>query len=64
MKTFPLFHRLQGENCLVVGAGDIALHKAQLLLRAGATIRLVAPKINPAMREFVEKNSLEWAERN
>ena len=45
MNTFPLFFKLEGRKVLIVGGGDVALRKADLLSRAGASITVVAPDI-------------------
>ena len=45
---FPVNLRLAGKPCLVVGAGHVALHKAQALLDVGARVRVVAPDVDPA----------------
>jgi uroporphyrin-III C-methyltransferase / precorrin-2 dehydrogenase / sirohydrochlorin ferrochelatase len=47
MMHFPLFLDLSGRPVLVVGAGDVAERKADLLRRAGAAIRL-RPSFDPA----------------
>jgi precorrin-2 dehydrogenase/sirohydrochlorin ferrochelatase len=44
---FPIFLKLQGRPCLVVGAGTIALPKIESLLRAGGLITVVAPRARP-----------------
>lgn len=44
---FPLFFNLKGQDCLVVGGGDIAFRKIDLLIRAGAKITVIAKDINP-----------------
>ncbi len=41
----PLFLRLDGRAVLVVGGGEIAMHKAGELARAGARVTLVAPDV-------------------
>jgi len=45
MDFLPLFHRLKGKPCLLVGGGSVALRKARLLARAQASIYVVAPNI-------------------
>lgn len=42
---FPLFVRLDGVPCLVVGGGQVACRKAQALAEAGASVTMVAPEI-------------------
>ncbi|MDQ2839720.1 MAG: bifunctional precorrin-2 dehydrogenase/sirohydrochlorin ferrochelatase [Acidobacteriota bacterium] len=40
----PVFMKVQGRSCLVVGGGSIALEKIRVLLDCGASIRVVAPE--------------------
>ena len=40
---FPLFVDLTGRQCLVVGCGKIGAHRAEVLLRYGAAVTVVAP---------------------
>ncbi|MGH8446201.1 MAG: precorrin-2 dehydrogenase/sirohydrochlorin ferrochelatase family protein, partial [Solimonas sp.] len=42
---FPLFLRLHGEPVLLVGGGEVAARKLQLLLRAGARVQIVAAEL-------------------
>jgi uroporphyrin-III C-methyltransferase / precorrin-2 dehydrogenase / sirohydrochlorin ferrochelatase len=51
MRYFPLFADLHGRRVLVVGGGEVAEHKARLLLEAGARIDLVAPELTPWLAE-------------
>ena len=41
MDYLPLHLDLRGQPCLVVGGGALALRKIELLLRAGAAVRVV-----------------------
>lgn len=59
MEFLPLFHNLRGRWVLVVGGGEIALRKARLLAEAGARLRVVAPEIENALRELVERTGGE-----
>ncbi len=63
MEYLPLFHNLQGRLVLVVGGGEIALRKSRLLTEAGARLRVVAPKIEPALAALVEQGGGQCIER-
>jgi len=43
---------LDGRSCLVVGGGSVGLEKAKGLLEAGATVTVVAPQIEPELRQL------------
>jgi uroporphyrin-III C-methyltransferase/precorrin-2 dehydrogenase/sirohydrochlorin ferrochelatase len=51
VKYFPVFFNLAGLRVLVVGGGDVALRKVSLLVRTGAVITVVAPRIAPELTE-------------
>lgn len=55
MKHLPIFMNLHERECLVVGAGDVASRKAELLLRAHARVTVVAPNHGPAMAKLIEQ---------
>ncbi len=55
MKYLPLFFDLRAQHCLVVGGGVVALRKATMLVKAGATISVVAPDISDALKDLVAK---------
>jgi uroporphyrin-III C-methyltransferase / precorrin-2 dehydrogenase / sirohydrochlorin ferrochelatase len=53
MDYFPIFLRLAGEPVLVVGGGEIAARKIDLLLRTSAKVRVVAPELVAGLAERV-----------
>lgn len=55
---FPLFIKLQDQPCLVVGAGEIAARKIELLAKAGARISVVAVEIGQAVAALRESHGL------
>ena len=55
MDIFPISLKLQGQVCLLVGGGHIAYRKAQLLLKAGAVLDVLAPAIEADLLALVEQ---------
>jgi len=58
MDYFPLFLKLQQQPCLVIGAGDIAARKIDLLAKAGANITVIANEIGPSVANMSKTQKL------
>ncbi|MEI6708147.1 MAG: siroheme synthase CysG [Methylococcales bacterium] len=58
MDYLPIFVNLKGQDCLVVGAGDIAARKIACLARAGAKITVIAKEISPIVADMQATHSL------
>lgn len=56
---FPMFLKLAGTQCLVVGAGKVGEPKVAGLLETGALIRVVALDASPAVREWAREGKIE-----
>ncbi len=56
MDYFPIFVNLQDQHCLVVGAGDIAARKIDLLLRAGAQLTVLAPEVSAQVEDLQQRH--------
>lgn len=59
MDFLPIFLNVRGQQCLVVGGGDVAARKAGLLRNAGARVRMVAPEVSTAVRQMVESGEID-----
>lgn len=51
---------LAGRDVLVVGGGSVAERRVARLLDAGASVRLVAPTVTPALRDRVDAGEIRW----
>lgn len=60
MSAYPVFLELAGERVLVVGAGPVAARKVAGLLRAGASVTVVAPDAVP---DIAEDPDVRWHAR-
>ena len=58
MDYFPIFIKLKDQDCLVVGAGEIAARKIELLARAGANITVIASEISHAVLNLQSTHNL------
>jgi precorrin-2 dehydrogenase len=60
---FPMFFRLDGRACLVVGAGKVAEEKIRGLLEAGARVRVIAPSATATISRWSRQRKLTWLQR-
>lgn len=60
---FPLFTNLAGRAVVVVGGGEVAWRKVQLLAKSQAAITVVAPELNASLQQWAEQNKIQWHAR-
>ena len=60
MDYLPLFADLKQRPVLVVGGGDVASRKIELLLRAGAEVRIVAQALHPELQARHDQQQVIW----
>lgn len=54
MDALPIFMRIKGRRCAVIGGGEVAARKVTMLLKAGADVLVVSPELHhelAAMRD-------------
>ena len=59
MDHLPIFLNVKGRRALVVGGGTLAARKADLLVRAGAEITVLATTMNDDMTRLVEEHHID-----
>ncbi|MBI3667226.1 MAG: bifunctional precorrin-2 dehydrogenase/sirohydrochlorin ferrochelatase [Acidobacteria bacterium] len=63
MDLFPMFLKLEGRRCLLVGAGAVAEVKLGSLLAAGADVLVVAPRATDQIRAALLEGKFRWKQR-
>jgi uroporphyrin-III C-methyltransferase / precorrin-2 dehydrogenase / sirohydrochlorin ferrochelatase len=63
MQSFPLFLSLKDRRALVVGGGEAAARKVELLLSAGARVSLIADTVIGEIAQLIGEGCIAWAGR-
>jgi len=56
---YPVFLKIAGKKCLVVGGGNVALRKVRTLIEHGAAIKLVSPVLCPQLSKLAEDGVIQ-----
>ena len=63
MDVLPLSLKLAGQPVLVVGGGEVARRKIELLVAAGAVIEVVAPDVSTELRAYCAEHTVNVTSR-
>ncbi|MCD9494143.1 precorrin-2 dehydrogenase/sirohydrochlorin ferrochelatase family protein [Photobacterium carnosum] len=55
MDFFPIFLKVNHKQILVIGGGDVACRKVDLLLKAHANVTVVSPQLHPHLQMLLEQ---------
>lgn len=55
-RLYPIFLKLNGRQCLVVGGGDVAKRKILSLMESGALVRSISLKFDTTLVELSKEN--------
>ena len=59
MDYFPLFAKLAGQRCLVVGGGAVAARKVRALRKSGARVTVNAPDLSDELSALLAQGAIE-----
>lgn len=63
MRTHPVFLRLEGRRCVVVGGNEVAAAKAVACLDAGAEVTVIAPELEARLRALAAEGAIQHLAR-
>lgn len=63
MALFPMFVDLRDQDCLVIGAGEVALRKIEQLVKFAPNITVIAPQIHEEIRTLGKEYPITLIER-
>ena len=63
MESFPLFFKLKDQPVLIIGGGEIAWHKANMLSRAQPKLKIVAPELHHSTEKLIQDLGCDFAQR-
>ena len=64
MKYFPLFLDAAKINAIVIGGGDVAARKIELLLKSTNNITIMSHNVAPSVRRLINEHDLQWLQHN
>ncbi|MGD8640058.1 MAG: siroheme synthase CysG [Gammaproteobacteria bacterium] len=64
MQYFPMFFKLEGRSCLVVGGGEVAARKVSLLVRAGGNVSVIAPGLCESLQGRLNAGEIRFIKKH
>jgi precorrin-2 dehydrogenase / sirohydrochlorin ferrochelatase len=64
MSLFPIFLKLTGRPCIVIGAGHLAESKIESLQAANARVTIIAPQASERIVAMAESGEVIWHKRD
>lgn len=60
MDYLPIFTNIRDKHCLIIGGGAVAARKADLFIKSGAIVTVVAPSLKDEMRFHLAHGKIVW----
>ncbi|HEY0267888.1 MAG TPA: siroheme synthase CysG [Methyloradius sp.] len=62
MHSLPIFIKVAGRRCVVIGGGDVATRKVMMLLKADAAIELISPELGHELADLLAAGKISYTE--
>ncbi|MFH1575099.1 MAG: bifunctional precorrin-2 dehydrogenase/sirohydrochlorin ferrochelatase [Acidobacteriota bacterium] len=59
----PLFFKSEGLACLVIGGGEVAARKIEMLLGIGCAVTVISPEVVAPVRRLADSGGVQWLAR-
>jgi uroporphyrin-III C-methyltransferase/precorrin-2 dehydrogenase/sirohydrochlorin ferrochelatase len=63
MNFLPIFLKLAGKRCLVVGGGEVAARKVETLLRAGGEVTVLSPELGGTLAPWADEGRIAYVRK-
>tara|TARA_B110000208_G_scaffold162280_1_gene198474 strand:- start:1977 stop:2942 length:966 start_codon:yes stop_codon:yes gene_type:complete len=60
MKYFPIFLNAKNIDAMIIGGGDVAARKIELLLKSTEKITIMSAELSPSVTALIAKHQLTW----
>ena len=60
---YPIFVKLTGKKCIVIGGGRVATQKVKKLLKARGFVTVISPKVTEILKEYASRNAIQVIRR-
>src|SRR3989304_6257305 len=60
---YPVFLNLDGQKCVVIGGGRVALRKVESLLENSAKVAVISPALCPELEEMAASGKIQVERR-
>lgn len=60
MDYLPIFVNIKNQHCIIVGGGSVAARKADLFIKSGAIVTVIAPELKIEMKHHLSHSKIIW----
>ena len=60
MDALPIFLKIKGRRCVVIGGGEVATRKITMLLKAGGEVAVISPELDHELAELHEVGKISF----